>query len=163
MVCVAPRRMLDYKQLGVDQNTIQKEYVKVCEAFSRFLGLAKYMFFIYLLSFFCGKIANILSYADSLPRRTHKPHYIPACVHGTVLLYISRIVFWLILPFMPLRTLRNIMRPKLVAIEEIPPVKPRILLQLHSLWLDASLASLIIDIVCINLLKSSGIITTYRK
>ena len=55
------------------------------------------------------------------------------------------------------------MRPKLIAIEEIPQVKPRIILQLHSLWLDARLASLIIDIVCINLTKSSGIRTTYRK
>ena len=46
------------------------------------------------------------------------------------------------------------MRLNLIAIEEIPPVKLRIILQLRSLWLDARLASLIIDIVCINLLKS---------
>ena len=84
----------------------------------------------------------------------------PACVHGTVLLFISRIVFWL---FLPVLTLRNVMRPKVLAIEEILPVKPRIILQLYSLWLDARLASLIIDIVCINLLESSGKITTYRK
>ena len=55
------------------------------------------------------------------------------------------------------------MRPKLIAIEEIPPVKPRIILQLHSLWLDARLASLIIDFVCINLLKSLEIRMTYRE
>ena len=66
MVCVDPRRMLDYKQLGVGQNTIQKEYVKVCGALSRFFRLAKCMFFINLLSDSCGLIANILSYASKL-------------------------------------------------------------------------------------------------
>ena len=55
------------------------------------------------------------------------------------------------------------MRLNLIAIEEIPPVKLRIILQLRSLWLDARLASLIIDFVCINLVKSSEIRMTYRK
>lgn len=58
---------------------------------------------------------------------------------------------------------QNVMHPKLISIEEIPPVKPSILLQLQSIRLDAGLTSLIIDIVCINLLKSSGIRMTYRK
>ena len=61
------------------------------------------------------------------------------------------------------KMLRNVMHPKLIPIEEIPPVKSSIILQLQSLWLDARLAGLIIDIVCINLLKSSGIRMTYRK
>ena len=47
------------------------------------------------------------------------------------------------------------MQPKLIAIEEISPVTPSITLQLQSLWLDARPAGLIIDIVCINLTKSS--------
>ena len=55
------------------------------------------------------------------------------------------------------------MHPKLISIEEIPPVKPSILLQLQSIRLDARLTSLIIDIVCINLRKSLGIRMTYRK
>ena len=55
------------------------------------------------------------------------------------------------------------MRLTLIAIEEIPPVKLRIILQLRSLWLDARLASLIIDFVCINLIKSLEIRMTYRK
>ena len=55
------------------------------------------------------------------------------------------------------------MRMKLIAIAEIPPVKLRIILQLRSLWLDARLASLIIDFVCINLLESSEIRMTYRE
>jgi len=55
------------------------------------------------------------------------------------------------------------MHPKLTATQEIPPVKPSISMELQSLWVDARLVSLIIDIVCINLLKSSGIRMTYRK
>ena len=58
---------------------------------------------------------------------------------------------------------RNVMRLNLIAIEEIPPVKLRIILQLSSLWLDARLASLIIDFVCINLIKSSEKRMAYRK